>query len=336
MRASSSFKGFNVINHSSIQCSAAAAPRSATAHTRTAWLQRLVFLFMAMLTVCLLGGLSLSAHADETPIPPLRAHINDTTGTLSRDQIMAMEQKLQSFEQTKGSQVVVLMVPKLGTEDTIETYARRVFDKWQIGRKNVDDGVLFVIAKDDHKMRIEPGYGLEGAITDLKSARIIRNTVAPRFQQNDFAGGINAAVDQMVGLINGEELPGVSPKQQGAAPEGGGSPWLFLLFFLFFLPPVFFAILAAVVVYASTGSFLLAILAAIVGGVIRGLLSFGGRGGGGGSSGLGGGGRGRRGGVFPMPFPIPMGGGGFGGGMGGGGFSGGGGMSGGGGASGSW
>jgi uncharacterized protein len=140
------------------------------------------------------------------PVPALSARVIDQTGTLDASQRAALEARLASFEKAKGSQVVVLMVASTAPED-IASYANRVGNAWKIGRRDVGDGVLLLVAKDDRKMRIEVAKTLEGAIPDVLAARIIDETMKPRFRANDFAGGIDAAVAQITGLVQGEALP---------------------------------------------------------------------------------------------------------------------------------
>jgi uncharacterized protein len=139
-------------------------------------------------------------------VPQFSARVVDLTQTLSTTERAALEDKLRAFEEAKGSQIAVLFVPTTQPE-AIEQFAIRVADQWKVGRKDVDDGLLILIAKDDRKMRIEVGYGLEGAIPDLYAKRIISETMTPYFKRADFAGGVNAAVNQLIGLINGETLP---------------------------------------------------------------------------------------------------------------------------------
>jgi uncharacterized protein len=147
-------------------------------------------------------------------VPPLTGRITDLTATLSAEQMAALEQTLQAFEARKGSQLAVLMVPTTIPE-TIEQYALRVAEQWKLGRKKVDDGALLVIAKTDRALRIEVGYGLEGALNDATSKRIISEIMTPRFKQGDFYGGINAGVEQIIRVIDGEPLP--QPKARPAA-----------------------------------------------------------------------------------------------------------------------
>ena len=146
------------------------------------------------------------ALAELAAIPDLSARVTDVTGTLSTEEKSQLEAKLSAFEQKKGSQITLLILPSTQPEE-IEQYSIRVVEKWKIGRKKVDDGILVLVAKDDHKMRIEVGYGLEGAIPDLTAKRVIAEVIAPKFKQGDFAGGLNDGVDKLIGLVNGEALP---------------------------------------------------------------------------------------------------------------------------------
>jgi uncharacterized protein len=156
-----------------------------------------------------------SAVAADLPVPPLSGHVIDQTGTLSADQKAALEQTLTAFEAAKGSQLAVLMVASTAPE-TIEQYALRVAEQWKLGRKKIDDGAILVIAKVDRNMRIEVGYGLEGALNDATSKRIISETITPLFKQQDFFGGITAGVGQIIGVVNGEPLPQAAGRLPGA------------------------------------------------------------------------------------------------------------------------
>lgn len=140
------------------------------------------------------------------PIPPLTGHVIDQTGTLSAADTQALESQLAALEQTRGAQVVVLMVASTAPED-IAAYANRVGNLWKIGRRGVGDGVLVLVAKNDRKMRIEVAKALEGAIPDIAAARIIDSAMKPRFQQNDYAGGLSAAATQLAARIGAENLP---------------------------------------------------------------------------------------------------------------------------------
>jgi uncharacterized protein len=149
------------------------------------------------------------AFAD-VAVPPLTGRVVDQTGTLDSSDIAALNQKLADLETRKGSQVAVLIVPTTEPE-TIEQYSIRVADAWKIGRKKIDDGALFVVAKNDRHLRIEVGYGLEGALTDVTTKRIIDEDITPRFKSGDFAGGISAGIDRIIRVINGEPLPAPEP-----------------------------------------------------------------------------------------------------------------------------
>jgi uncharacterized protein len=146
------------------------------------------------------------ALAELVAIPDLSERVTDLTQTLSIADKAQIEEKLSAFEKKKGSQIAVLMVPSTKPEE-IDQYSIRVVEKWKIGRKKVDDGILILVAKEDHKIRIEVGYGLEGAVPDITAKRVISEIIAPKFKQGDFAGGLNDAVDKLIGLVNGEALP---------------------------------------------------------------------------------------------------------------------------------
>lgn len=265
------------------------------------------------------------ASGAQVAVPPLGGRVTDLTATLTDEQKSVLEQTLRSFEDRKGSQVAVLIVPSTAPE-SIEQFALRVAEQWKLGRKNVDDGAILVVAKADRTLRIEVGYGLEGALTDAASKRIISEIIVPRFRQGDFYGGITAGVDRILRVIDGEPLP--KPEER----RNGGPQWFGLVFPI----GIFLAIIAGGVLQIVLGRFFGALVTggavsvaawmlasvisvALISGVIAFLYTL-----------LGGfrGGRGLGGAGF---------GGGFGGGgFGGGGFSGGGGGFGGGGASGSW
>jgi uncharacterized protein len=265
-------------------------------------------------------------------IPALDSPVVDTTGTLDAAARQRLEQQALALQRSKGSQLQILMVASTRPE-TIEQYSQRVFDAWKLGRKGVDDAVLVVVAKDDHAARIQTGYGLEGAIPDITAGRLIREYMAPKFRQDDYAGGLADATAQLAGLIEGEPLP--EPMSDQGSGDRGGGDWLFALFAAFIVAQVargLFGGLPAGVRgvlgggAAGAAAWLLSSLLPIAGigafiGLLLGLTTArrGRYARDGGWGGFGGGG---------------FGGGGFGGG--GGGWSGGGGMSGGGGASGSW
>lgn len=153
------------------------------------------------------GALLLGAAAAyaQVAIPPV-ARVTDLTGALTSQQMAALDRELAGFEASKGSQIAVLIVPSTQPE-TIEQYALRVAETWKLGRKGVDDGALLLVARDDRTLRIEVGYGLEGALSDIVAKRIVSDVIAPRFRQGDFAGGVSVGVDAMMKVIDGEPLP---------------------------------------------------------------------------------------------------------------------------------
>lgn len=164
--------------------------------------------FSASLRLCvllflLLAGLPLRA---EVAVPALTQRVTDLTGTLAPDTVSRLESTLAQLEQSKGSQIAVLLIPTTQPED-IAQYGIRVADQWKIGREKIDDGVILIVAKDDRKVRIEVGYGLEGVIPDAVARRIIEEDIVPRFKQGDFSGGVEAGVTRIMKLIEGEPLP---------------------------------------------------------------------------------------------------------------------------------
>ncbi|GAA4998509.1 YgcG family protein [Pseudoluteimonas lycopersici] len=286
-------------------------------------------------TLLLLALLCVAPWARAQPlaaIPALDSPVVDTTGTLDAAAKQQLEQQALALQQHKGSQLQVLMVASTQPE-SIEQYTQRVFDAWKLGRKGVDDAVLVVVAKDDRNARIQPGYGLEGAIPDITAGRVIREYMAPKFRTGDYAGGLADATAQLVKLVDGEPLP-EPMSDQGDSGNGGGD-WLFALFIALAVAQISRAIFGKLPAgvrgllgagMSGGAAWLLSSLIPVTGigafiGLLVGLTTA--RSGryarDGGWGGFGGGG---------------FGGGGFGGG--GGGWSGGGGMSGGGGASGSW
>jgi len=164
-----------------------------------------------LLAAALCGALFASA---QEPVPRLTGHVIDQAGTLSDEQKAGLEQTLAAFETRKGSQLAVLIVRSTAPEP-IEQYALRVAEQWKLGRKKVDDGAILVIAKEDRALRVEVGYGLEGALNDATCERIIDEVIVPRFAQQDFAGGIAAGVDRIIRVIDGEPLP-APQRRQGA------------------------------------------------------------------------------------------------------------------------
>lgn len=237
--------------------------------------------------------------AADVAVPPLTTRVTDLTATLTAQQSAALEAKLAAFEQRKGSQIAVLLVATTAPE-TIEQYAIRVTDQWKIGRKGVGDGVLLLIAKNERRMRIEVGRGLEGALPDAIGKRIIDEYMVAPFKQADFNGGINAGVDRIIQLIDGEPLPAPKAEYRGSSAKfsvDDALSWgaLLVVFVGGFLRWIFGTFLGALIAGAIAGvaaAFLGA--GAIAGGVVgvivfgaclMGLSFFGGGGGSGGSSG---------------------------------------------------
>jgi uncharacterized protein len=298
---------------------------------------------LAFLAAALLWAAGAWAQAVQ-PVPELTARVIDRTGTLDDVQRAGLEQKLAAFEQRKGTQIAMLLVPTTQPED-IASYANRVGNAWKIGRKEVGDGVLVVVAKDDRKVRIEVAKTLEGAIPDLAAKQVVDEAITPKFRQGDFAGGLQAAADQLIARIDGEALP--APRESATQRNTGGFDYFDLAIFLFFAVPIAGGVLRGIfgsklgplvtgggvgtLAMFVTGSLVIAGLAGLVAWVVS-LVS--------GGIGFGGGTRRSRGWGGPVIFPGGggwSGGGGSGGGFGGGGFSsGGGGDFGGGGASGDW
>src|SRR5271169_3780022 len=137
---------------------------------------------------------------------PAVARVTDLTGTLTSAQNSTLEQTLTEFEQRKGSQIAVLMLPSTKPEE-IEQFGIRVADQWKLGRKGVDDGMILIVAKDDHRIRVEVGRGLEGPVPDILASRVIREIIGPHFLAGDYYGGIDQGVERLIGLVDGEPLP---------------------------------------------------------------------------------------------------------------------------------
>lgn len=206
---------------------------------------RACFAFLLTAALWLAAALPARAQSDVVAVPPLAARVTDLTGTLSAEQKSALEQVLADYEQQRGSQIFVLMVPSTAPEP-IEAYGIRVADAWKAGRKGVDDGAIILIAKDNpaslRKMRIEVGRGLEGALTDAQSKRVLQDVMAPHFRQGDFYGGLSAGISAIQTVIAQESLP---PAERAKRQQSGGGigDWLPVLFPLAII--VFFVLSAA-------------------------------------------------------------------------------------------
>jgi uncharacterized protein len=265
----------------------------------------------------------------EVAVPPLAARVTDLTGTLSGGAVSSIEAKLADLEAKKGSQLAVLIVPTTQPEE-IEQYGIRVADAWKLGRKGVDDGAILLVAKNDRRVRIEVGQGLEGALPDAIANRIITETITPHFKQGDYDGGVQAGIDQMISVVNGEPLPQPDKKWERHSGLGNMLPLLLIVVFVVsgVLRAIFGRLFGSVATGGLAGGIVWLLSHVIPIGIGAGVFAFifallagGSRAGW--STGRGWGGMGGFGG-------------GFGGGGGGGGFSGGGGGFSGGGASGSW
>lgn len=272
--------------------------------------------------------------AAQVAVPPLSGRVVDQTATLGSGAIASLDRTLKDFEARKGSQIAVLIVPTTAPE-AIEQYSIRVAEAWKIGRKRIDDGAILVVAKNDRKLRIEVGYGLEGALNDVTTKRIIDEVITPKFRSGDFAGGISDAVDRIIRVVDGEPLP--APVQSGQS-SGFLNPIDLLNPFVIVAVLVLGGLLrgmlgrlvgsvatggmVGLVAWFFVGSLIVSVITAVIAAVFTmisdGLTASGGR-----SGGLGGGFSGG-GGSFSSPSSDS------------GGFSGGGGSFGGGGASGSW
>ena len=187
----------------------------------TRWLQQL---FCVLLGSLLLYLPAVVVAQDVQPVPALTARVIDQTGTLTEADRQEMEAKLAAYEHSKGSQIVVLMVESTQPED-IASYANRVASTWKIGRRDVGDGVLVIVAKGDRRMRIEVARALEGTLPDLTAARILDVAMKPEFRKGNYAGGISAALDLIMKAIDGEELPLPGKEEEGLSDEDGG--WQF-------------------------------------------------------------------------------------------------------------
>jgi uncharacterized protein len=199
----------------------------------------------ALALMLLLGVAGAVVRAqDLTPVPPLEGRVIDRSNTLDGTQRQAMEQHLANVERELGTQVVVLIVPSTLPED-IAAYAQRVGDQWKIGRRDVGDGLLIVVAKNDRRIRIEVAKALEGAVPDLAARQIISETITPAFKRNDYAGGLNSAIDRLAARIKPEGLPAPSARR-GASGLGDGFDWQELAMFFFVAVPIIGSVLTGV------------------------------------------------------------------------------------------
>jgi len=293
----------------------------------------LIFVALAPFALGAAGDAAKDALA---PIPPLASAVTDQTGTLSSAERQALESKLRDWDARTTNQLAVLIVPTTAPE-AIEDYSIRVADAWKIGQKGKDNGAILLIAKNDKRMRIEVGYGLEGVLTDITSRRIIAEDIAPQFSKGNFAAGIDAGVDRIIKVVDaGEPLPATTPQRRSASPRRFDFGTMLIV--LLVAAPVLGSVLRSIfgkfggsllgggivgaIAWFIASSLLIAGVAGVIGFIVMLFTGIAGRGGPG---------------IFIPGRGGGFGGGGFGGGgFGGGGFSGGGGGFGGGGASGGW
>jgi uncharacterized protein len=226
--------------------------------------------------VALLLCWAFAALAD-VAVPPLSGRVVDQTGTLTSGDVASLTQTLKNLETRKGSQVAVLIVPTTAPE-TIEQYSIRVAEAWKIGRKKIDDGALLVVAKNDRKLRIEVGYGLEGALNDVTAKRIIDEIITPKFRNGDFAGGISDGVDRIIGIIEGEPLPAPAPRQSSGSSHNFDPLNPFVLFAIFVVGAILRTTLGRLIGSVTTGS-VVGVLAWFIAGslaasVIVGVIAF--------------------------------------------------------------
>jgi uncharacterized protein len=281
---------------------------------------RAFFLLIFTLNLC-----SLTAWAQSidglVQIPKLENRVTDLTGTLSEAQKVSISSKLAQLEERKGSQIAVLILPTTQPED-IAQFSLRVVEKWKLGRSKVDDGVLLIIAKNDRRLRFEIGYALEGVLNDATSKRIISELIGPYFKQGQFYEGVDAGLNQVIKLIDGESLP----PPISTAGQSNEEDLLGIIFIAFVISLFIGAILRVIFgrfmggvltggivgffAWTLTGAFILALVAGLVGLIAT---IFGGNGGVG-PTGGGFGSLGRRGGGFSSDGGFGGGGGSFGGG----------------------
>ena len=233
-----------------------------------------------LLSLWLLCAAGFAAADEPQAVARLVARVNDSTATLTAQQRGLLEAKLTAFEGEKGAQIAVLIVPTVKPE-TVEQYALRVVEATKLGRRGTDDGALLLVAKDDRKLRIEVGYGLEGALNDATAKRIISETIGPRFKQGDYYGGIDAGVDAMIKVIGGEPLPApaVESLRARAAVDDNFETLLFVGFILVFvvggvLRAIFGRVLAAGMVGTAAGFITSLLISSVLVAVLIGVAGF--------------------------------------------------------------
>lgn len=288
-------------------------PRS---RTRPGWIlvhlpasRHFIALFVAWLCAALVCAQPLVA------VPALTGRVVDLADSLSVAQQQELDKRLSAFEQRKGSQIALLIIRSTQPE-TIEQYAIRVAEQWKLGRNQVDDGAVLLIAKEDRALRIEVGYGLEGALNDATCKRIIDELIVPRFRDNDFFAGVSIGLEAMMRVVDGEALPPPSQLENLELGNAGLLPVVFIAAFIIGSvarrlmgrgkAALLTGVLLGLAIWLFTSLILFALFSALIGIIIT--LAGAQIGGGGGGGWGGGGGRGSGGGGFRG------GGGGFGGG----------------------
>lgn len=185
--------------------------------------------FIILLLGSVVWLLSSMALAQAIEVPHLTQRVTDLTGTVSDAQLATLEGELSVFEDSTSTQVIVLMIPTLGSE-SLEDYSYRVAAENRIGQKEINNGVLLLIVKNQRRIRIEVGYGLEGALTDALSGIIIRHEIAPHFRDGDYYAGIKAGIEAIMAATQHEYTV---PKERKESPIGLAPLFLFLLIFFF-------------------------------------------------------------------------------------------------------
>jgi uncharacterized protein len=231
----------------------------------------------AALLLFALASLASSVALAQVAVPQLTARVTDLSNTLTAEQRTAIEQRLAAFESRKGTQIAVLLVPTTQPE-TIEQYGIRVAEQWKVGRKGVDDGALLLVAMKDRTVRIEVGYGLEGALPDATAKRIIEQHIAPRFKQGDFYGGIDEGVTRIMAVAEGEALPAPASGAARDARESGWEQLLVIGFMLVFvvggiLRALFGRFLGSGFIGVAGGIAAWAILGSLIAGLVVGLIA---------------------------------------------------------------
>lgn len=234
-------------------------------------------LTLLTLTLVAIGPWAPASGQTLQPVPKLSARVTDLTGTLTAGQQATLEDELRAFEARKGAQIAVLVVATTEPEDIVN-YSYRVAHNWKLGRPKIDDGALLIVAKDDRELRIEVGRALEGVLTDVTAHRIISDTIAVLFRQGDFYGGINAGLDQIIRVVDGETLPAPDPAWQPTADKNISHLVPFLFVAVFFgsvmLRSVFGRGLGAVIAGAVAGALIYFAGQSLFVAIVAGLLAF--------------------------------------------------------------